>query len=155
MNRELIRRWNDVVCAEDTVYHLGDFSFLKDTDTASILHTLNGKIHLIRGNHDKKMKAWLLERFASVQDYLEIKIDDQFIVMCHYAFLVWNKSHYGSWNLFGHSHNSLVTKVGRRMDVGIDCNPEYQPFSFEEIKAYMAAREFEKADGYDERRHAT
>lgn len=52
MHDFLIHRWNNVVSAEDTVYHLGDFSLGTKKETESILTRLNGSIILIRGNHD-------------------------------------------------------------------------------------------------------
>ena len=53
MNREMIARWNAVVGAKDTVYHLGDFAMGKPTEWPSFLRQLNGaKKFLSRGNHD-------------------------------------------------------------------------------------------------------
>lgn len=49
-NEELVKRWNDVVKIHDKVFVLGDFAMGK-----SNLHyagRLNGKKHLIMGNHD-------------------------------------------------------------------------------------------------------
>ncbi len=57
------------------------------------------------------------------------------IVMCHYAFRVWNRSHHGSWNIFGHSHNSLPA-IGKQLDVCINAH-NYFPWHFDEIKAHM------------------
>ena len=31
----------------------------------------------------------------------------QLVVLCHYAMRVWDRSHYGSWHLYGHSHGNL------------------------------------------------
>ena len=45
---------------------------------------------------------------------------------------VWNKSHYGSWELYGHSHGTLEP-IGKQLDVGVDTNNFY-PYSFEDIK---------------------
>ena len=46
MNEALIANWNSVVKPDDTVYHLGDFIMGMADNTASILHRLNGYIHL-------------------------------------------------------------------------------------------------------------
>lgn len=45
MDRELIRRWNETVSPEDTVYVLGDWGRMDPT-------ALHGRKYLVRGNHD-------------------------------------------------------------------------------------------------------
>jgi calcineurin-like phosphoesterase family protein len=53
MDREVIRRWNEKVKNGDIVVHLGDFGFLRgEKDQAFYSNQLNGKIILIKGNHD-------------------------------------------------------------------------------------------------------
>lgn len=49
----IIQRWNEVVRPEDSVLHVGDFSFRGADYTRDRLIQLNGKITLIRGNHDR------------------------------------------------------------------------------------------------------
>jgi calcineurin-like phosphoesterase family protein len=56
MNAEMIRRWNSTVKPEDQVIHLGDFSFGLKSQRNSIKNQLNGKIFIIRGNHDPPSK---------------------------------------------------------------------------------------------------
>lgn len=51
MNETIIKNWNEVVKAEDTVLHLGDFS-MSAKSAEDIIKRLNGKITLILGNHD-------------------------------------------------------------------------------------------------------
>jgi len=50
----LIQLWNSRVKPEDTVFHLGDFCFkqLKERTAQNYLDQLNGKIIIIKGNHD-------------------------------------------------------------------------------------------------------
>jgi len=43
----------------------------------------------------------------------------------------WDRSHYGSWHVFGHCHGKLKLDL-RAMDVGVDCN-NYTPVSLEEV----------------------
>ena len=62
MDADLIRRWNNAVKPTDTVYHLGDFSWLKPAEESEILQQLNGTKILIRGNHDYKPTAEREER---------------------------------------------------------------------------------------------
>lgn len=141
MNNVIIKRWNERVGPKDTVYHEGDFCWAGTKLAHEILSALNGKIHLLLGNHDKKrLRKGVAERFESVQDYLELKIDKKMIILCHYAFEAWNGSHRGSWHLYGHSHGKLHHRGWKRMDVGVDTH-DFYPYHFDEVKAIMASRE--------------
>lgn len=131
MNNIIINNWNSVVTNRDTVYVLGDVVFGANNTHIYIyiLSRLNGQKILIKGNHDSNSTN-LNSYFAHVKDYYELDYDfgdihKQKIVMCHYAFKVWNKSHYGSWNLYGHSHGTLAP-VGKQLDVGIDATLNYE-----------------------------
>jgi calcineurin-like phosphoesterase family protein len=55
MNAEMVRRWNARVRPEDTVYHLGDFAFGPQSVACSYRPQLNGRVILVRGNHDGSM----------------------------------------------------------------------------------------------------
>lgn len=136
MNESMIKNWNEVVKSGDTVYYVGDFCF--DPNPAKFLYRLNGKKILIKGNHDgkpKKEHGW-----SHICDYNEVKHEKQHIVLCHYAMRVWNRSHYGAWMLYGHSHGSLPDDPQLlSIDVGVDCH-EYRPISFEEIKNIMSRK---------------
>jgi calcineurin-like phosphoesterase family protein len=158
MNEELIKTWNKTVSVDDEVYHLGDVSLTTPEKTRDILNRLNGKIYLIKGNHEKSvlMKSYTRDRFDWIKSKEEIRIEGQDITLDHYAGRVWNKSHRGSWMLYGHSHDSLEKEVwGRSMDVGIDSANrilgEYRPFSFDEISRILSKREFKAVDHHEER----
>jgi calcineurin-like phosphoesterase family protein len=60
MNRDLVKQWNESVTPQDVVYHLGDFGFGPPAKLLEARKQLNGKIILIKGNHDKKVDKWLL-----------------------------------------------------------------------------------------------
>jgi calcineurin-like phosphoesterase family protein len=153
MNEKLIENHNKTVKSGDVVYHLGDFSFGSDDDTLKILSRLNGQHHLIKGNHDKSIsknpKKFLGNKlFQSINDYKEIRIGEQKIVLFHYSMRVWNSSHHGAMQLFGHSHGSL-TGIGKSVDVGVDAkfiHNEYRPSSYDEVKNYMSKIDIQKID---------
>lgn len=147
MNEGLAEAWNARVKPGDEVYHLGDVSFMNSRKTKEILDRLNGTIYLLLGNHDKKLRGKALERFEWIRPYHELHHapEKPKIVLCHYAFRVWIKSHWGSWNLYGHSHDSLPP-IGRQMDVGVDGRKDHAPWSLEEIAAIMEVRDYEKVD---------
>jgi len=142
MNELLVQAWNDKVRPEDTVYHLGDVSFGKYINTLEILKRLNGKIHLILGNHDKGMKEGAIpQRFASIQEYKTIKLDEKHIVLFHFPIESWDRQSYGSIHLHGHTHNSTshgdVPKMFNRMDAGVDTREDMAPWAWDEIKEYL------------------
>lgn len=150
MDRTLIENWNAVVQPTDIVWHLGDAFFCKIDRVKSILRQLNGHKNLVFGNHDKVLhenrEALLSEGLFQkmVADY-ELKYEGAFVVLHHYGKRVWNKSHHGSFHLFGHSHGELPPH-GKSVDVGVDAawitgKAEYRPFSFEEVKRFLDKRE--------------
>lgn len=151
MNEHMIRVWNVRVPRNANVWHVGDFSFGNAKRTLEILDRLHGQIHLIRGNHDRAIKGHLAKRFASVQDYRELKTPDGIkVCLSHYPMVTWNKAHHGSWMLHGHSHGNLLDTGGRRIDIGVDTHPVFAPYSFEEIEARMAERSFVQVDHHRE-----
>ncbi|WP_103985119.1 metallophosphoesterase [Methylobacterium sp. 190mf] len=131
MDEAMVERWNSVVGMRDEVWHLGDFAHrCGPNQQAEIFRRLRGRsIHLIRGNHDRKSN--LLLPWSSIQDYAEIHISGQMLVMFHYALRAWNKSHRGSLCLHGHSHGRLPNLPGS-YDVGVDAW-DFKPASLDEI----------------------
>lgn len=49
---EVIRNWNSVVAEDDDVYVLGDLMLEDNAYGLECLRQLNGRLHLVRGNHD-------------------------------------------------------------------------------------------------------
>lgn len=117
-DRALMGRWNETVSDHDEVYHLGDFTMLGADEANNYRQHLNGRIHLIHGNHDqnavRKLSCW-----ESSRPFAEINLDGHSITLCHYALRVWNKSHHGSLHFYGHSHGSLPGTT-QSIDVGVD-----------------------------------
>lgn len=132
----LISNWNKKVSPSDTVYHLGDFSFGNPYDYKI---RLNGNIVLIKGNHDFRYEKNLYKVFGKTFECLSINVENQDIFLCHYAMRVWNKSHFNSWHLFGHSHGGLKEEWGKSFDVGVDSN-NFEPLSFLEVKEIMSKK---------------
>jgi calcineurin-like phosphoesterase family protein len=60
MNRALIDNWNARVGQQDLTYLIGDFGMGPWQEWARIRRQLNGRIVLVKGNHDKKTSSWLL-----------------------------------------------------------------------------------------------
>ncbi|MFA8451198.1 MAG: metallophosphoesterase family protein [Bacteroidales bacterium] len=148
MNNSLIERWNSKIQKNDKVYHLGDIGFCDTSTLKHIISQLNGKIHLVKGNHDR-ISSEIKNLFEWVKDYHELKLNDvdhnsgkQLIVLSHYAMRVWNKSHHGSYHLYGHSHGELPDDIhSLSFDVGVDAH-NYYPLSYQEVKEIMNKKEW-------------
>jgi calcineurin-like phosphoesterase family protein len=140
MDEKMISNWNSKISKKDTVYFLGDFCFCDAEQGQRILDSLNGHKHLIRGNHEKigsRLKGWV-----SISDYKEIKVENQSIVLSHYAMRTWNKLHYKSWMLYGHSHGTLPDDNGLlSIDVGVDCH-NYSPISMSDLGLIMSKKQY-------------
>jgi len=149
-----IANWQRQVGQNDHVYLLGDVFFCDAVRARSIMNRLPGQKHLIFGNHDKVIHSNkdLRDMFVSVQDYKEIRVGGQKIIMFHFPMLEWNHMHHGAFHLYGHVHGDhcaspLVTR-GRMMDAGIDGRPDgevqaYGPMSlweFAQINRIMSKR---------------
>lgn len=137
MNEILIQNWNQDVRPNDDVYHLGDFSFGRSKQTLELLSRLNGKIHLVKGNHDGGLNAECLARFASIQHYASIRVGQHQVILMHFPIEEWDRRHYGSIHLHGHTHGNTSNRPGRdvvnRMDVGIDTHICTRVYTWEEI----------------------
>jgi calcineurin-like phosphoesterase family protein len=156
MDETIISNWNKVVKSEDVVYHCGDFAFVKKPeDVERYIKRLNGQIHLIRGNHDKskiynKVKgfAWMSGKYQGKM----VKINEYLIYCSHYAQLVWDKSHYGAFNAYGHSHGTLLDNPNSlSCDVGVDVW-NYTPVSFDEFLSVMKKKNFKPVDYHGEQK---
>lgn len=148
MDEAMIAKWNAVVGPKDDVWHLGDFNFKSLKPTAYYLGRLNGRIHIVWGNHDDKhaKKHWnsrvTAPRFASAQETKYLRLDDEKVTLYHYAQRVWRNSHRGSLHLYGHSHGNLEgVPLGRSMDVGVDANA-FAPVSWDDVRAKLKDRPF-------------
>lgn len=133
MDRAMISAWNSIVGPEDTVYHLGDFTL---TDSLSPwIHALNfARLYIIPGGHDYRWLAKFDRTLGPRVQILDPLVTVEFpsgnkypnvVVMCHYPMLTWDRSHYGSLHLHGHSHGGIpsgpaANGKGRRIDVGVD-----------------------------------
>lgn len=145
MNESLISKWNQKVPQGSTVIHFGDFSFSQE-DFKKIPQRLNGNIIWVKGNHDKFPEGF---RWFEV---IEFRYKDHDFFGSHYAHRVWNKSHHGTIHLYGHSHGTLPDDpAALSMDVGIDCHPNYEPFSFEEVLKHMEKKTFKPIDHHGEK----
>lgn len=128
MDQEIIRRWNETVSSEDTVYVLGDWGNL----SPQLLH---GTKYLVKGNHDVLgNQAYREMGFAEVYDLPVIL--DSFWLLSHEPLYVCENMPYA--NLFGHVHASPLYRdlSSQHYCVCVE-RINYTPVSFDVIRRHM------------------
>jgi len=132
MNETLIANHNSIVGRNDTTIHIGDFCWCNNRlDADQFILRLNGNHVFLKGSHDH----WLPD---SAKYIWRKEIYGKFIMVCHYAMTIWERSHYNSWHLFGHSHGRHQG-VGKCFDIGVNCFNFY-PVSFNEVAEIMRTK---------------
>jgi calcineurin-like phosphoesterase family protein len=54
----IVANWNRLISPGETVFHLGDLALGKREQAEALVPTLNGTIYLMRGNHDRRGRAF-------------------------------------------------------------------------------------------------
>lgn len=119
----LVNLINAKVGRQDTLWHLGDWSFGGKDQIQTFRDQINcEKVHIVLGNHDHHIDRSNLGRlqvFESVLHYKELQVGGLQIVLCHYPIESWNNMERGSVHLHGHVHGRGSFIQGR-VDVGVD-----------------------------------
>jgi calcineurin-like phosphoesterase family protein len=156
MNEIIVDGINNNVQPDDTLIHLGDWSFNGFDNIRKFRECINCKnIHLILGNHDhhiERNKNNIQSIFSSVNHYLHLEVKRKLdsyqmmtdapdlirFVLMHYPIASWNGMSDGVIHLHGHVHlpNDLRVAEGKAMDVGVDGN-NFKPISLDEIITIM------------------
>ena len=140
MNEKIISNWNSVVSPEDTVYVLGDLSMGLPEKIPAIIERLNGKIILIRGNHDTERRIEIYRSLGiEVKDIAYLEYKGRFFVMCHFPMTnpeftkMVVKDNSEVVMLYGHIHsNAPKGYVDGSYHVGMDTN-DLTPISIHQI----------------------
>lgn len=135
MNKEIIRRWNERVKEEDTVFHIGDFCFkasgthIKAKDWEK---QLNRRIIFLKGNHDRNngTKTKIHRLVLSINGHVVNLVHDPIHADVNYEM-----------NLTGHVHEKWEIKRIKKgfsftdcVNVGVDVW-DFYPVSYDEIKS--------------------
>lgn len=150
----MVRRWNERIGHDSTVFNLGDMLFGNDGQRRILnyFQMLNfGTMYLLFGNHHAGVKQVFDEIEGNVLEinsekrvifcpsYLEAFVNGHHCVLSHYAIASFNGQGKGAYMIHGHSHGNLygsemggVLYKARVVDVGVENCPS--PQSFKEIK---------------------
>ena len=140
MNWTIINNFNSKIDENDVVYFLGDFCFNK-YKTEEFLNAITGKIHFIMGNHDRGVKHLFRRYGETVSDITVLRHNDVSITLCHYPMVTFSRSHFNSWQLYGHHHRDTSQQIkGKRMNVGVDVH-NFEPISIKKVARYMEKHE--------------
>jgi calcineurin-like phosphoesterase family protein len=154
MNETIVKNWNATVGKDDHVYVLGDLC-LGGGDLSvlaankMLIESLNGKLHIIRGNHDTESRVRMYETCANVVD--DVKWADMLCYKGYHFYL----SHFPTLtgnleketlkqctcNLFGHTHQTtnFYLDMPYLYHVGVDSHNCY-PVSLDNIIQEMKAK---------------
>tara|TARA_R110000851_G_scaffold142629_1_gene281326 strand:- start:1979 stop:2635 length:657 start_codon:yes stop_codon:yes gene_type:complete len=127
MNEHIVDYWNKLVKPNDEVYILGDVGVGRSTKLINLVKTLNGRLHLIRGNHDHFKKPEEEELFETVRDYRVVHHNKKKIVCFHFPIEEWDGCYKGHLHLHGHCHGNLERKLPNRFDIGWDVHKRLIP----------------------------
>lgn len=119
----IIRCWNDKVSDSDDVYVVGDFALAGQDLVRRAMCELNGRKHIIMGNHDAgymyRMSGDAETGVVGVSSgILHIRDNGRDVVMCHYPMMAWDMQHKGAFHVYGHVHatqeETLFQELGQQ-----------------------------------------
>ena len=132
MNNTIITNFNGVVTSVDNVYILGDLMLGgpdKLGEGLELISALNGKLHLVRGNHctDKRWEAYKdLHNVVEQQNAIYLKYKGFHFYMSHYPTFTANLEKESlkqcTINLYGHTHqqSNFYNDIPFMYHVGVD-----------------------------------
>lgn len=130
MNETILKNWNDTISEEDEVYLLGDLMLGDNEKGIEFIKKLNGKIHVILGNHDTNSRKEMYLKCNNIVDICyanQIKYKGYSFYLSHYPTLTGNLEGSTSLkqvviNLFGHTHqtNNFYNDIPYMYHVGVD-----------------------------------
>ena len=139
MNEEILRRWNEKITENDTVYIVGDFALGKQEPTAEWVSRANGKKILILGNHDRSPRKMKELGFDEVHYHLELTTENgERWLLSHFPLPLDLIKSYKRL-IHGHHHSGPIS-TGKRVNVCVDLW-DYMPVSETEIQKLPLQKE--------------
>lgn len=146
-DRELVRRFNSTVGPQDDLYLLGDLMLNDNEKGLEYLSELNGKLHIVFGNHDTLRRQELYQELSNVVETLGygamIKSGKWFFLLTHWPTHTGNFDDadkplkYRILNLHGHTHDcrkfQFMEQGWLSYNVAVDAHDCY-PVDIENIK---------------------
>lgn len=115
MNLQIIKNWNGLVDYNDDIYILGDIMLNDDSEGISLLHKLNGRIHIILGNHDTDNRIPLYNNaynVCSIEYGSRMRYKGHSFILSHYPCIctyIQDKAlKAANISLYGHTHSKDI-----------------------------------------------
>ena len=131
MNEEQMRKWNEVIAPDDEVWFLGDGMMNDNATGAMCWSKLNGKIHVIIGNHDSPTRIEIYKQLGfDIQDGKRLTYKKKNFVLSHEPMITSNGKFKG-WrdtvNVHGHTHQTqnFTDKYPLMYHAGVDSHDGY------------------------------
>ena len=109
----IIENWNRLIQPEEIVFHIGDLALSKKEYLEGLVPLLNGKLYLMRGNHDRRSNGYYQRlEITLVPDPYRMDHPSGWTLIFSHRPIVPLET--GVLNLHGHIHNSVAPELGAR-----------------------------------------
>ena len=144
MNQTILDNHNKIIDSDDDVYLLGDLLLggpNKLDEGLELINKLNGKLHLVRGNHctDRRWAAFKeCSNIVEQQNSIYLRYNGYNFYMSHFPSLTANLTKESlkqcTINLYGHTHqrNNFYCDIPYMYHVGLDSH-DCRPVSLDTI----------------------
>ena len=107
----IIENWNRLIQSDEVVFHIGDLALGKRENIESLVPLLNGRLYLMRGNHDRRSNGFYQRQgITLVPDPSRMDLPSGLtLIFSHRPILPLDP---GVLNLHGHVHNSPTPELG-------------------------------------------
>jgi calcineurin-like phosphoesterase family protein len=140
----IIENWNRFIHPEEVVFHLGDLALGKKDDLEGLAALLNGRLYLMRGNHDRR-GTYYYQRLGITlvpDPFLLNHPSGLWLVFSHRPILPLEP---GVLDLHGHIHNNPAPELGERhINLCVEVR-DYRPWRLGEILTPFLLRHWGKS----------
>ena len=132
----IIKNWNDLVSPDETVLHLGDFALGNKSNFELLTGSLNGRLFLIQGNHDRLSQSFCEAHGVTlIKNSFMVELENQMrLIFSHRPIVPLDD---GWINFHGHIHNSPPPPEGsvfgpNHINMSVEVR-DYRPWQLKDI----------------------